>query len=153
LSEATAEMNSILIVDDDDTIRTTLAAILEQEGYEVELAKSGAEAIKISNEKLLDLALIDMRLPDMNGTEILGRLKERIPKTIKIMVTGYPSLENAVKSVNEGADGYLLKPVDAGIVLGEVRRHIKKREEDARYSEKKVAEFIRTRISDVERDP
>lgn len=141
--------SSILIVDDDESIRTTLAAILEQEGYNVDTAKDGAEAIKKSNEKLFDLALLDMKLPDMYGTDVLGKMRQIVPKTVKIMVTGYPSLDNAINSVNEGADGYLRKPVDAEVLLEEVRKHLKKREEDSKYSEQKVAQFIKTRISDL----
>jgi len=141
--------NSILVVDDDRSIRTTLAAILEQDGYDVDMAENGAEAIKKSNDKFFDLALVDMRLPDMMGTELLGRMKERTPKTAKIMVTGYPSMQNAIAAVNEGADGYILKPVDAEILLEAIKKHLKKREEDARYSEQKVIDFIETRTKEL----
>ncbi len=141
--------SSILIVDDDASIRTTLAAILEQEGYDIDTATSGAEAIKKSHDKFFDLALVDMRLPDMNGTEILGGMRETVPKMPKIIVTGYPSMQNAIKSVNEGADGYLVKPVDAGALLKEIRKHLQMREEAAAYSEQKVAEFIETRAREL----
>jgi DNA-binding NtrC family response regulator len=137
--------HTILIVDDDKSIRTTLAAILEHKGYIVDTAQNGAEAIDKSNNKLFDLALVDIRLPDMMGTELLGRMKETTPKMAKIIVTGYPSMQNAITAVNEGADGYVLKPVDAETLLKAIAKHLEKREEAARYSEQKVSEFIETR--------
>jgi len=76
-------------------------------------------------------------------------MKETTPKMAKIVVTGYPSMENAITSVNEGADGYVLKPVDADSLLNSIRKHLRKREEAARYSEQKVAEFIETRAKEL----
>jgi DNA-binding NtrC family response regulator len=143
--------NAILIVDDDKSIRTSLSAILEQEGYSVDMAETGAEAIAKSNGKFFDLALVDMRLPDMMGTDLLPKLKERTPKTSKIMVTGYPSMQNAINSVNEGADGYILKPVNAETLLDAIKTQLQKREEAARYSEKKVAEYLETRAGELTR--
>jgi DNA-binding NtrC family response regulator len=145
----TKRQNTILVVDDDRSIRTTLAAILEQDGYDVDTAENGAQAIQKSNSKVFDLALVDMRLPDMMGTELLSRMKERTPKMAKIMVTGYPSMQNAISAVNQGADGYVLKPVDAEILLDSIRKHLEKRDEAAHYSEKKVAEFIETRAQEL----
>ena len=144
--------SSILIVDDDESIRKTLAAILEQEGYDVDVAEDGAVAIKKSNEKVFEIALVDMRLPDMMGVELLSKLKERTPKTAKVMVTGYPSMQNAIAAVNEGADGYIVKPVDAGVLLETIRKHLKKREEAARYSELKVVDFIETRKRELAKE-
>lgn len=145
------KQNAILIVDDDKSIRTSLAAILEQEGYEVDKAENGSEAIEKSNNRIFDLVLVDMRLPDMMGTELLSKVKERTPPTAKIMVTGYPSMQNAINSVNEGADGYLLKPVDAETLLNAIRTHLQKREEAAKFSEKKVAEYLETRTAELTR--
>ena len=99
---------SILVVDDDAAIRKTLSSILEKEGYLVEAVESGAKAIEVSNERFFNIALIDIRLPDMEGTELLENLKRTEPKMVKIIVTGYPSLQNAVEAVNKGADGYVL---------------------------------------------
>lgn len=136
--------NAILIVDDDKTIRETFAAILEQDGYYVDTAETGAEAIEKSNNKLFDLALVDIRLPDMLGTELLGAMKETTPKMTKIILTGYPSMQNAITAVNQGADGYLLKPADVEELLKSIKKHLQRREEAATYSQLKVAEFIQT---------
>ena len=88
--------NSILVVDDDRSIRTTLVAILKQDGYDVDTAENGAQAIEKSDDKFFDLALIDVRLPDMMGTDLVNRMKERTPKMVKIIVTGYPSMQERV---------------------------------------------------------
>jgi DNA-binding NtrC family response regulator len=141
--------SSILIVDDDRSIRTTLAAILEQDGYDVDTAENGAQAIEKSNNKSFDLALVDMRLPDMMGTDLLNLMKERTPKTAKIMVTGYPSMQNAISAVNEGADAYIVKPVGAEILLETIRKHLQKRKEATRYSELKVVDFIESRKKEL----
>ena len=136
-------------MDDDDSIRTTLAEILREEGYEVDVAQNGAEAISKSNARLYDLALVDMRLPDMNGTEVLSRMRETVPKTAKVIVTGFPTMQNAIDSVNRGADGYVLKPVDAETLLWEVERQLERRMEAMKYSEEKVNEFIESRVREL----
>jgi DNA-binding NtrC family response regulator len=141
---------TILLVDDDENIRETLKAILEQEGYLVDTAGDGAEAIRKSSEKLFHLAVVDMRLPDIMGADLLGKLKARTPKTRKVILTGYPSMDNAIDSVNEGADAYILKPVDAGVLLDSVSKQLRKREEEERYSDQKVTEFIETRAKGLD---
>ena len=141
---------NILVVDDDAAIRKTLSKILEKEGYLVETAESGRKAIEVSNERFFNVALIDIRLPDIEGTELLEKLKRTEPKMVKIIVTGYPSLKNAVEAVNKGADGYVLKPFDAGELLAMIEEHLKRQRETMKYSDEKVAEYIETRVREVE---
>jgi DNA-binding NtrC family response regulator len=86
----------ILVVDDDEGIRKTLATILKEEGYVVDMAQNGQEAIDKTYKNFYNLALIDVRLPDIEGVRLLNMMKENTPKMIKIIVTGYPSLQNAV---------------------------------------------------------
>ena len=116
----------ILVIDDDESVRTTLAAILENEGYNVDTAENGKEAIKKSNTDLFSVALIDFRLPDMNGTELLTALKETTPKMTKIMITGFPTLQNAIECVNKHADAYFVKPVNYETLLNTIRNLTKK---------------------------
>lgn len=110
-------VNSILIVDDDIGIRNMLSSVLYDGGYLIEGVENGKEAIKACEESLFDVALIDIELPDMKGTELLNRLKKLQPKMIRIIITGHPSIENAMKSVNERADGYVLKPFEVTELL------------------------------------
>lgn len=146
------ETARILVVDDDESIRKVLKTILEEEGYIADTAKNGKEAIKKSNTKFYNLALIDIRLPDMEGTKLLNAMKETAPKMVKIIITGYPSLENAIEAINRGADAYILKPFDMDKVLDKIKKHLKKQQEAKRYSKEKVKEFIETRVRELEEE-
>jgi DNA-binding NtrC family response regulator len=139
----------ILIVDDDDTIRTTMKAILEDEGYDVDLAASGKEGIEKSKETTYNIALLDIRLPDMEGVELLKLMKPTVPRTRKIMVTGYPSTQNAIYALNKNADAYLIKPVDIEKLLSTIKEQLKLQEEERIFSEQKVAEFIESRVKEI----
>jgi two-component system nitrogen regulation response regulator NtrX len=144
-----AEKAKILIVDDDENIRKTMKAILEEENYSVDLATNGKEAIQMTNEKMYNLALLDIRLPDIEGVELLQLMKEYVPRTRKIMVTGYPTIQNAVMAINKNADAYLLKPVDIEKLLQIVKEQLRAQEEERSFSEEKVAEFIEARVRDL----
>jgi DNA-binding NtrC family response regulator len=143
------ESARILIVDDDESIREVLKTILEEEGYIVDVAKNGKEAIRKTNEKFYNLALIDIRLSDMEGTELLTKIKDTLPKMRKIIVTGYPSLQNAIEALNKGANAYVLKSFDMNKVLKTIREQLKKQEEERKYSQEKVTEFIETRVKEL----
>jgi DNA-binding NtrC family response regulator len=140
----------ILVVDDDENIRKTLATILEDEGYSVDTAENGKEAIEKSNTKFFNLALIDIRLPDIEGVKLLTAMKETTPKMVKIIVTGYPALQNAIEAVNKGADAYVIKPLNIDQMLKTIKEHLKKQQEAKKYSEEKVTEFIETRAREIE---
>jgi DNA-binding NtrC family response regulator len=146
------ERARILVVDDDESVRKVLATILEEEGYAVDTAKNGKEAIKKSKVKFYNLALIDIRLTDMEGTKLLTKVKDTMPKMRKIIITGYPSLQNAIEAVNRGADAYVLKPFDIDKVLETIKDQLKKQEEEKRYTQKKVGEFIETRVKELEEE-
>ncbi len=139
----------ILIVDDDESIRTVLSTILSDEGYSVDMARTGKGAVKKSNTKLYSLALIDIRLPDTEGTTLLTRIKKTSPRMRKIIITGYPSLQNAVDALNKGADAYVMKPFDMRKVLATIEEQLEKQEEEMMFSQEKVAEFIETRVKEL----
>jgi len=140
----------ILVVDDDVGIRKTLSKILEKEGYLVEAVENGKQAIKASSGRFFNVAVVDIRLPDMEGTELLDKLKETEPRMVKIVVTGYPSLKNAIEAVNKGTDGYVLKPFDVSELLAMIRKHLKKQRESVEYSQRKVVAYIETRVKKLE---
>ena len=141
----------ILVIDDDEFIRDTVAMCLEQEGYCVDKAENGKEAIAKSHANFYNLAIVDWRLPDMEGTKLLGKLKETTPKMAKIMLTGYPSMNNAIAAVNERADAFLLKPVDFGVLLCKIVELLKQQEEARAFSEDLMVNFIETRVKEVVR--
>jgi DNA-binding NtrC family response regulator len=142
------EAARILVVDDDESIRKSLIPALEGAGYVVDTAEDGTDAIKKAEANFYNLALIDIRLPDMEGTQLLSALKETRPKMVKIIVTGYPSLQNAVEAVNKGADGYIIKPTKMDELLKMVKEHLKKQQEAREYDEGKLKEFIETRLKE-----
>jgi DNA-binding NtrC family response regulator len=141
----------ILVIDDDESVRKVLATALEEEGYTVDTAENGGEAIRKSHANFYNLALVDIRLPDMEGTRLLNEMRETTPKMVKIIVTGYPGLQNAVEAVNRGADGYVVKPFQMGDLLKTIKEHLDKQEGAKRYSEQKVKEFIETRATELEK--
>jgi DNA-binding response OmpR family regulator len=105
------EPKKILVVDDDKSILRTFTRILQKSGFEIDVAETGKEAMEKTEKKHYDLALVDIRLPDIDGTDLLVKLKKPLKDTVKIMITGFPSLETGVKALDEGADAYLVKPV------------------------------------------
>ncbi len=145
-----ADNARILVVDDDPTIRRTMAILLEDSGYVVDVAENGKEAIEKSYSNFYNLALVDMRLPDMEGSELLTRFRETTPKMVKIIITGYAALDNAVESVNNGADGYMIKPTDTNKLLAMISLHLKKQQEMKQYAEEQVANFVETNIALLE---
>jgi DNA-binding response OmpR family regulator len=106
-----APTKTILIVDDDKSILRTFTRILQKNAYEIDVAETGKEAIEKVDSKHYDLALMDIRLPDIDGTEVITKMKKPLQNTIKIMITGFPSIESGIKALDEGADAYLVKPV------------------------------------------
>lgn len=146
------ERARILIVDDDESIRKTLKAILEEVGHEVDTAPNGRQATRKCKTRFYNLALIDIRLPDMEGTTLLTKIGNMTPKMRKIIITGYPSLQNAVEALNRGADAYIVKPFDLTEVLQTIQKQLRQQEEEAKYSQGKVAEFIETRVRELEEE-
>jgi DNA-binding response OmpR family regulator len=119
----------ILIVDDDKSILRTFTRILQKNGYKIDTAETGKEAIDKAENRHYDLALVDIRLPDMDGTELLAKIKKQLQNTIKIMITGFPSLESGVKALDEGADAYLVKPVKPEELLMLIKEKLKNKKE------------------------
>ncbi len=115
----------ILVVDDDKSILRTFTRILQKSGYEIEVAETGKEALEKSKKKCYDMALIDIRLPDMDGTDLLIKMQKTMHEAVKIMITGFPSLETGVKALDEGADAYLVKPVKPEELLALIEEKLK----------------------------
>jgi two-component system, NtrC family, nitrogen regulation response regulator NtrX len=102
---------SVLVVDDEDAIVSSLSSILQDEGYEVSVAKSGVEALKIYTTDPPDLMLLDIWMPEMDGLETLRRIKELVPTAQVMMMSGHGSIETAVKAIKLGAYDYIEKPL------------------------------------------
>jgi DNA-binding response OmpR family regulator len=114
--------NRILVVDDDANILRVFKSVLETEGYTVETAETGKDALKKIRKTKFSVCLLDVKLPDMDGTELL-----KIPndhKTIKIIVTGFSTDEVGKKAAEYGADDFLVKPVKAEELITTVRERL-----------------------------
>ena len=111
----------ILVVDDEDIVRTSCRRTLSPEGYEVRLAKNGAEGLKMAREERFDLVLTDLKMPDMDGIEVLRIIKEQWPETAVIIVTGYQTVDTAVKAIKLGAYDYIEKPFTPDALITAVR--------------------------------
>src|SRR5947209_20591599 len=120
---------NILIVDDDRGILKSFKDILEPEGYSVDTAETALEAVEKCRVRPYNLAIIDIKLRDVEGTDLLARVHEILPRARKIMITGDPSLENAVDSVNLQAVAYIIKPVNTERFLGVVQENMYKQME------------------------
>ena len=112
----------ILIIDDDKSILRTMALVFEKNDFHVDEAETGAEAIELSHREHYDAVVLDLKLPDMEGTEVLS--KTSFPGSIKIMLTGYPSFVSSLEAANHGIDAYLRKPVSPEELVGLVKAKI-----------------------------
>ncbi len=102
----------ILLVDDESTIRMFLEKTLSDEGYETFTAADGEEALRLVNEELPDLVLLDLKLPDINGLEILEKIKKEYPEICIVMLTAFGDIETAVSAMKKGAFDFVSKPVN-----------------------------------------
>jgi len=148
-----SEKARILIVDDDELILKTMSALLEGEGYVVDTAANGKQAIEKSQTNFYNLALIDIRLPDMYGTQLLTEMRETTPSMIKIIITGYAALENSIEALNNGANCYLTKPVRVDKMLTMIKDQLKKQKELNEYGENKIADFVESRLKNWKPTP
>jgi two-component system, NtrC family, response regulator AtoC len=113
---------TVLVVDDDPTTYRLLREALAQEGYQVETAEGGREAVGKAGARLFDVVLLDVRIPDLNGVEVLRELKHLSPETVVIMMTAFGSIETAIETIQEGAYDYISKPLKLNDVKLTVRR-------------------------------
>jgi len=105
-------METILIVDDEKNYPRILSAVLEEEGFETFCANSGYEALEILKNIDVDLVLTDMKMPKMDGIELLGKIKEKDKDLPVIMMTAHGTVDKAVEAMQKGAYSYILKPFD-----------------------------------------
>jgi DNA-binding NtrC family response regulator len=145
--------DKILIVDDDDALRESMVSILESEGYILDVAKSGQEAETKIKNTVYNLILLDIRLPDISGIELLANINKYSPKVKKIMLTGFPDTETAIKSVNEKADAYIVKPFDPEKLIEIISENLAQQKEELKYTQEKVLEYIQNRVRELDQQP
>ncbi|MDD5338311.1 MAG: ATP-binding protein [Dehalococcoidales bacterium] len=118
--------DSILVVDDDLDFQVIIRQILEKKGFKVNAVSTGKEAMALLNDNFYNVAILDISLPDTEGTELLSQMVELHPEIIAIMLTGHSSVKNAVLSLNSGAFSYLEKPLDPDNLLSIIQRGLEK---------------------------
>src|SRR5689334_1740455 len=117
----------LLVVDDEESLRITTAAIFENEGYVVDTASSGDEAIELLSNKDYDLVLTDLHMEAGDGLSVLNRIRRHAPLTISVVLTGFASVESAIAALQEGAYDYLVKPCDIDVMKHTIRRGVEHR--------------------------
>jgi two-component system, NtrC family, response regulator HydG len=118
---------ALLVVDDDAGSSGLLREVFAQEGYDVSVAQSGAEALKVAAERPFDVVLSDIQMPDIDGIEVLRRLRKVAPDATVILVTAYGTIEMAIRALNEGAFDYVRKPFTLQEVRLTVERAMERR--------------------------
>lgn len=129
------QKSRILVVDDEENVRITTAAILEQEGYAVETASDGREALEKVEHGYYDLVLTDLRMEDMDGSTLLNELHTRYPSLVTIVLTGYASIESSIDALRQGVYDYLVKPCVIDDLKRTVHRALEHRAQQARIHE------------------
>ena len=117
----------LLVVDDEESLRITTAAILENEGYIVDTASSGDEAVVLLNDTDYDLVLTDLHMEGGDGLSVLSQIRRHAPLTISVVLTGFASVESAIAALQEGAYDYLVKPCDIESMKHTIRRGVEHR--------------------------
>ena len=119
----------VLLMEDESSVAEGLRMVLEEEGYAVDLAMTGQGAIDALGHKDFDLLVADLRLPDMNGMEVIRRVKEKSPETEVIVITGYSNVSSAVEALRAGVSDYLAKPFTEEEFMSTVERTMRERQE------------------------
>ncbi|MEW6409931.1 MAG: response regulator [Nitrospirota bacterium] len=117
----------ILVIDDEAIVRLSCERTLIPEGYEVETVPSGEEGLKCLEDGIFDIVLTDLKMPDMDGIEILQKIKEGWPNTEVIIITGFGTVGTAVQAIKLGAFDYIEKPFTPDELLSVVKRALEKR--------------------------
>src|SRR5689334_24726144 len=131
-SRAMSQGARILIVDDEATIRLTLGALLKRAGYEVMSAENGHEAVGLLEQQRFDLLLVDLKMPEMDGMQVVAAARRRQPDLAIIVLTGHGSLETAVEGLHQGIFDYLLKTTEPTQVIERVKAGLAARAEALR---------------------
>lgn len=121
-------MANILVIDDEKSIRNTLQEILEYEGHKVELAVNGPEGLEIFDKNSLDIVLCDIKMPEMDGIEVLEKLMEKSSDVAVIMISGHGNIDTAVEAIKKGAYDFIEKPLDLNRLLVTIRNAMERTE-------------------------
>ena len=120
-------MTKILIAEDDLHTLEGLTEILKEEGYAVTGAPDGQQALEIANKTSFDVLLTDMKMPKLNGMDLMGKMKLASPDTKIIMMTAFATVDTAVQAMRDGAFNYITKPIDFDQLLGTIQSAVREK--------------------------
>ena len=118
----------ILVVDDEEHIRFLLSEKLLQHGYDVSTAASGEEAVATLQRDEYDLLLLDLKMPGMDGLQVMGEARKLAPNTVVIMLTAHATLDSAIEALRQGGHDYLIKPSSTEEILSSVKKGLTRRQ-------------------------
>lgn len=133
----------LLLVDDEERFLATTRILLEKRGVETLTATNGSDALALLDEKPTDVVILDVKMPGMDGVEVLRRIKQKHPLVEVIMLTGHGSVESAVEGLKLGAFDYVMKPMDIPDLLAKAEEaHAKKQSMEEKIRKARVEKII-----------
>jgi DNA-binding NtrC family response regulator len=118
-----------LVIDDDLSVLRNFKRLLIEDGYEVCVAKTGKEAIAEVNKRSFDVMLIDFKLPDMDGTDLVEKMGDKAVGIVKLMITGFPTIEASIRALDLGINSFIEKPVKSEDLLALINQKLKEKQE------------------------
>jgi DNA-binding response OmpR family regulator len=140
---------SVLVVDDEAAIRYSVCKTLQRVGYIVREAASGEEALELIHAQRFDVVLTDVRMPGLDGVELVRRIKDADPDTVVILMTAYPSLGTAVEALRLGAHDYLIKPSSSQDIRASIERGVERAQ--ALKRRRALLDAIRSNVYELSR--
>jgi CheY-like chemotaxis protein/anti-sigma regulatory factor (Ser/Thr protein kinase) len=135
----------ILVADDEETIRKTLQTVLQQKGYQITTAENGLAALKVLGKSVVDLVVMDLKMPGMDGFELLSKIRGLSEQIPVVVITGYADVESTARALKSGASDFLAKPFGAQDIFHSVSRLLELRETD--MENKRVVPYLRYNLS------
>ena len=126
-------MNNILVVDDEENVRNLLQGLLDRNWYEVKTADNGLDSFSMLNNNNVDIVLLDLMLPDVNGKEVLKEIKKRHSSVEVIVISGYGTFKDVVNSIKEGAYDFIEKPFENARLLSTISKALRQRELNLKF--------------------
>ncbi|HOD65258.1 MAG TPA: response regulator [candidate division Zixibacteria bacterium] len=142
---AAMEEVSVLLVDDEDELIAALSPVLRRRGMTVSAASGGEEALRVLRESFVDVVVLDLKMPGMDGLAALRHMKREFPDVEIVIMTGHPSADSAVQTIKAGASEYLMKPPDTDELVGAIRKVFRRRRQRLEQKQQRLIDEVRKR--------
>ncbi len=147
-AEKQSELVRVMLIDDEVEFLESMQRVLKRRNLEVSVADSGKKGLALLRETLVDVVVLDLKMPGMDGLEVLRRIKSEFPSVEVIILTGHPSVETALEVINLGANEYLKKPPEIGELVTTIHKLYQARQEAVLNRQKRLIDEIRKRYPD-----